>query len=47
MKVKWLGDQQASSRLIAESRAGRHTADVWTFSLGALGWITIVLPLPT
>ena len=34
MKVKWLGDQQASSRLIAESRAGRHTADVWTFSLG-------------
>jgi len=34
VKVKWLGDQQASSRLIAESRAGRHTADVWTFSLG-------------
>jgi len=30
----WLGDQQASSRLIAEQRAGRHATDVWTFSLG-------------
>ena len=34
VKVKWLGDQQASSRLIAEKRAGRHAVDVWTFSLG-------------
>jgi len=34
VKVTWLGDQQASSRLIAESRAGRHATDVWTFSLG-------------
>jgi iron(III) transport system substrate-binding protein len=34
VKVNWLGDQQASSRLIAESRAGRHAADVWTYSLG-------------
>jgi iron(III) transport system substrate-binding protein len=32
--VNWLGDQQASSRLIAEKRAGRHAVDVWTFSLG-------------
>ncbi|MGZ5911431.1 MAG: ABC transporter substrate-binding protein [Reyranella sp.] len=34
IKVTWLGDQQASSRLIAEQRAGRHATDVWTFSLG-------------
>jgi iron(III) transport system substrate-binding protein len=34
VKVTWLGDQQASSRLIAEQRAGRHATDVWTFSLG-------------
>ena len=34
VKVNWLGDQQASSRLIAEKRAGRHAVDVWTFSLG-------------
>jgi iron(III) transport system substrate-binding protein len=34
VKVNWLGDQQASSRLIAEKRAGRHAADVWTYSLG-------------
>jgi iron(III) transport system substrate-binding protein len=34
VKVTWLGDQQASSRLIAEQRAGRHAADVWTYSLG-------------
>src|SRR5262249_26512226 len=34
VKVSWLGDQQASSRLIAETRAGRYAADVWTFSLG-------------
>lgn len=34
VKVQWLGDQQASSRLIAEKRAGRHAVDVWTFSLG-------------
>ncbi len=34
VKVNWLGDQQASSRLIAEKRAGRHDVDVWTFSLG-------------
>lgn len=34
VKVTWLGDQQASSRLIAEQRGGRHAADVWTFSLG-------------
>ena len=34
LKVNWLGDQQASSRLIAEKRAGRHAVDVWTFSLG-------------
>jgi iron(III) transport system substrate-binding protein len=34
VKVNWLGDQQASSRLIAETRAGRHAVDVWTFSLG-------------
>ena len=34
VKVTWLGDQQASSRLIAEKRAGRHATDVWTFSLG-------------
>jgi iron(III) transport system substrate-binding protein len=32
--VNWLGDQQASSRLIAETRAGRNAVDVWTFSLG-------------
>ena len=34
VKVNWLGDQQASSRLIAEKRGGRHAVDVWTFSLG-------------
>jgi iron(III) transport system substrate-binding protein len=34
VKVNWLGDQQASSRLITEVRAGRHSVDVWTFSLG-------------
>src|SRR5471032_1354461 len=34
IKVTWLGDQQASSRLIAEQRAGRHATDVWTYSLG-------------
>ena len=34
VKVNWLGDQQASSRMIAEKRAGRHVVDVWTFSLG-------------
>jgi iron(III) transport system substrate-binding protein len=34
VKVTWLGDQQASSRLIAEQRAGRYAADVWTYSLG-------------
>src|SRR5262249_22525447 len=34
VKVTWLGDQNASSRLIAEQRAGRHATDVWTFSLG-------------
>lgn len=34
VKVNWLGDQQASSKLIAEKRAGRHVVDVWTFSLG-------------
>jgi iron(III) transport system substrate-binding protein len=34
VKVTWLGDQQASSRLITETRGGRHTADVWTYSLG-------------
>ncbi len=34
VKVSWLGDQQASTRLITETRAGRHTADVWTSSLG-------------
>src|SRR5579862_7173974 len=28
VKVTWLGDQQASSRLIAEARAGRHATDV-------------------
>lgn len=34
IKVTWFGDQQASSRLIAEAHAGRHVADAWTFSLG-------------
>jgi len=34
VKVNWLGDQQASSKMIAEKRAGRHAVDVWTFSLG-------------
>jgi len=34
VKVNWLGDQQASSKLIAEKRAGRHVVDVWTYSLG-------------
>jgi iron(III) transport system substrate-binding protein len=34
IKVTWLGDQQASTRLIAEQRAGRHATDVWTYSLG-------------
>lgn len=34
IKVNVLGDQQMSSRLIAETRAGRYACDVWTFSLG-------------
>lgn len=34
VKVTWFGDNQASSRLITEARAGRHAADTWTFSLG-------------
>ncbi|MFO1158637.1 MAG: ABC transporter substrate-binding protein [Reyranellaceae bacterium] len=34
VKVNWLGDQQASSKMIAEKRAGRHVVDVWTYSLG-------------
>src|ERR671924_300379 len=34
VKVNWFGDQQASAKLIAEKRAGRHAADVWTYSLG-------------
>lgn len=34
IKLNWLGDQQASSRLIAEQRGSRHVVDAWTFSLG-------------
>ncbi|MDB5409761.1 MAG: ABC-type Fe3+ transport system, substrate-binding protein [Rhodospirillales bacterium] len=32
--IKGVGDLQAATKIIAESRAGRHSVDVWTTSLG-------------
>jgi iron(III) transport system substrate-binding protein len=34
IEVKGVGDLQAATKIIAESRAGRHSVDVWTTSLG-------------
>ena len=34
--VKWNADLQAGTKIIAEARAGRHTVDAWSNSLGGL-----------
>jgi iron(III) transport system substrate-binding protein len=34
IEVKGVGDLQAATKIIAEARAGRHSVDVWTTSLG-------------
>ncbi|WP_181832896.1 ABC transporter substrate-binding protein [Bosea caraganae] len=35
IKVSFVGSEQAAARFITESRANRHTADLWFYSLGA------------